>query len=106
MPTTFPLTDVVVLAFVGLVVVQIVSKVLRALIWLAAWAVVVGGVWFFMSHDSAVVSSALRSDAQRALAEIVRLLEQAGAWANSSLTRLSEHLPASLVGRGTPGPRR
>jgi len=103
-PTTFPLTDVVVLAFVGLVVVQIVSKVLRALIWVAALAVVAGVVWLALAHggSSPLVSSALHSDAHRAPGELLRLLERAGAWVNSSLTRLSDRLPASLVGRPRP----
>lgn len=100
MPTTFPLVDIIALAFAGLVVVQIISKVLRLLVWLAALAVVAGVVWLVVFHGSpsSVIASTLRSEAKAAPAEIVRVLEHSSAWVNSSLTRLSEHLPASLVG--------
>jgi len=104
MTTTFPLVDIIVLAFAGLVMVQIISKVLRLLVWLAALAAVVGVVWLVVFHGSpsSVIASALRSEAKAAPAEIVRALEHSSAWVNKSLTRLSEHLPASLVGSHRP----
>jgi len=103
MTTTFPLLDIIVLAFAGLVLVQIISKVLRLLVWLAALAAVVGVVWLVVFHGSpiSVIGSAL-SEAKAAPAEIVRALEHSSAWVNKSLTRLSDHLPASLVGGHRP----
>jgi len=48
MPATFPLVDIIVLAFAGLVVVQIISKVLRlpiTVLVLLAFSVFLGGEW-------------------------------------------------------------